>query len=764
MWLQVTPQLIARIQTKNANIRKLLTRLLTRVGKTHPQALIYALTVASNSSQRLRKKAATQVLTEMRQNWGTLVDAAQIVSKELVRVAILWHEVWHGGLEEASRLYFGDKSISGMLDCLKPLHKLMNAGADTPSEKAFEREHGKELKEAEKCLKRFEELNKLDGDEHKDEKEEQLSRAWDLYYHVFRYINKELQTMNHLELEVVSPKLLSAHDLELSVPGMYRAGQPVVRIAEFVSSIHVMGSKQKPRRMRIKGNDGRMYQFLLKGHEDLRQDERVMQLFGLINQLFRRDRDMNKRDDYIEQYGVIPLSHKVGVVQWVPDCDTLHQLIRENRETFKIPLNDEHRRMLQLAPDYDTLTLMQKLEIFEEALAKTKGDDLRRLLWIKSANSEVWLVRRTNYARSLAVMSMVGYILGLGDRHPSNLMLHRRTGKLVHIDFGDCFEVAQHREKYPEKIPFRLTRMLVEAMEVSGIEGHFRSVCENVMRVLREHRDSVMAMLETFVHDPLINWRLLTNTDTEHGSDVSAVTTMSGQSSVVDISKSKTRLRIPVKPKRSGVTATIASYTAPPPQATNSSVLSTTNSSKNNNMNSEEEKEDTKNKGDDDDKQQKKKPKKKKKQNGKRPPKVPLGVSVPKRIPKSTMNVSPEKREIQQNVAASLRNLKSFASLARSVRVAGRKSEDMMAQSVHANRGEKEREQQKKFGGAGQPAEEKLNKRAVEAIERVREKLIGCDFEKDQGLSVEEQVEKLIQQATSNVNLCQCYIGWCPFW
>ena len=317
MWLQVTPQLIARIQTKNANIRKLLTRLLTRVGKTHPQALIYALTVASNSSQRLRKKAATQVLTEMRQNWGTLVDAAQIVSKELVRVAILWHEVWHGGLEEASRLYFGDKSISGMLDCLKPLHKLMNAGADTPSEKAFEREHGKELKEAEKCLKRFEELNKLDGDEHKDEKEEQLSRAWDLYYHVFRYINKELQTMTHLELEVVSPKLLSAHDLELSVPGMYRAGQRVVRIAEFVSSIHVMGSKQKPRRMRIKGNDGRMYQFLLKGHEDLRQDERVMQLFGLINQLFRRDRDMNKRDDYIEQYGVIPLSHKVGVVQWV---------------------------------------------------------------------------------------------------------------------------------------------------------------------------------------------------------------------------------------------------------------------------------------------------------------------------------------------------------------------------------------------------------------------------------------------------------------
>jgi FKBP12-rapamycin complex-associated protein len=46
-------------------------------------------------------------------------------------------------------------------------------------------------------------------------------------------------------------------------------------------------------------------------------------------------------------------------------------------------------------------------------------------------------------------MSVVGYILGLGDRHPSNIMLQRDTGKIVHIDFGDCFEVAVLREKFP---------------------------------------------------------------------------------------------------------------------------------------------------------------------------------------------------------------------------------------------------------------------------------------------------------------------------
>jgi len=73
-----------------------------------------------------------------------------------------------------------------------------------------------------------------------------------------------------------------------------------------------------------------------------------------------------------------------------------------------------------------------KVEIFRYILENTKGEDLQKVLWLKSPNSETWLERRTNYIRSLATMSIVGYILGiinyifflgLGDRHPSNIML-----------------------------------------------------------------------------------------------------------------------------------------------------------------------------------------------------------------------------------------------------------------------------------------------------------------------------------------------------
>ncbi len=45
--------------------------------------------------------------------------------------------------------------------------------------------------------------------------------------------------------------------------------------------------------------------------------------------------------------------------------------------------------------------------------------------------------------------------------------------------------------------------------QVTGIEGTYRSTCESVMSVLRGNKDSLMAVLEAFVYDPLLNWRLV---------------------------------------------------------------------------------------------------------------------------------------------------------------------------------------------------------------------------------------------------------------
>ncbi|XP_055916701.1 serine/threonine-protein kinase Tor [Eupeodes corollae] len=615
-WLQVIPQLIARIDTHRNLVGQLIHQLLIDIGKFHPQALVYPLTVASKSASVARKNAAFKILDSMRKHSLTLVEQAMMCSEELIRVAILWHEQWAEGLEEASRLYFGERNVKGMFEILEPLHNMLDRGPQTLKETSFSQAYGRDLTEAYEWSQRYKtSSNWVD-----------LDHAWDIYYNVFRKISRQLPQLTSLELPYVSPKLLACKDLELAVPGSYNPGQELIRISHIKTNLQVITSKQRPRKLCIRGSNGKDYMYLLKGHEDLRQDERVMQLFSLVNTLLLDDPDTFRRNLTIQRYAVIPLSTNSGLIGWVPHCDTLHTLIRDYRDKKKVPLNQEHRTMLGMAPDYDHLTLMQKVEVFEYALRQTQGDDLAKLLWLKSPSSEVWFERRTNYTRSLAVMSMVGYILGLGDRHPSNLMLDRMSGKILHIDFGDCFEVAMTREKFPEKIPFRLTRMLIKAMEVTGIEGTYRRTCESVMVVLRRNKDSLMAVLEAFVYDPLLNWRLLDTDKNRRSKANNDGTTTIGSLTTGDDDESVSLLRS--------------------------------------------------------------------QSNAKKPFETGLGI-----VPNNTQMVA-----------------------------------------------------------------EVTNSKARLIVGRVKRKLTGTDFQTKNAVTVQQQVDLLIQQATNNENLCQCYIGWCPFW
>ncbi|WWC91382.1 uncharacterized protein L201_006326 [Kwoniella dendrophila CBS 6074] len=499
VWLEVIPQIIARIHTPRQAIQQLIVRLLHDIGKAHPQALIYPLTVASKSNVPARRAVAQGITAKMREHSANIVDQAELVSNELIRAAILWHEMWYDGLEEASKHYFADSDIPGMFAVLEPLHEMVERGPETLRETSFVQSFAHDLRIARDHLRRY----KVHGDL------TEIQQAWDVYYSIFQRLGKQLKLLNVIELQYVSPKLMAVRDLDIAVPGTYQSGKPVIGIQSAIPTLKVISSKQKPRQFSLRGRDGKEYTYCLKGHEDLRQDERVMQLFGLVNTLLNADQECARRHLSIQGFSVTPLSPSAGLLGWVPHSDTIHVLIKQYRDQRKILVDIEHKLMQQMSDEsYDSLPLLNKVEIFQYALDNTTGQDLYRILWLKSRNSDVWLERRVTYTRSLGLNSMVGYILGLGDRHPSNLLLDQSTGKIVHIDFGDCFEVAQQRDKYPEKVPFRLTRMLIHAMEVCGITGTFSRSCEVSMEVLRENRESLMAVLEAFVYDPLIAWRL----------------------------------------------------------------------------------------------------------------------------------------------------------------------------------------------------------------------------------------------------------------
>jgi FKBP12-rapamycin complex-associated protein len=300
---------------------------------------------------------------------------------------------------------------------------------------------------------------------------------------------------------------------QIAVPGTYIVGCPVNYIARFAVSMEVFPSKQRPKRFAIIGTDGKTFGYLLKGHEDLRLDQRVVQLFHLINSL------LPATIPQILTNFIMPLSPSVGVIQWIPGSDTMFKLIREYRQARGQNVDGELRSMAAKSfAKVDLLRPIQRFELMREIAGETPDTLLADVIWLKAPDSEKWVRRMCVFSRTCGLMSVVGYLLGLGDRHTSNLMIHKDSGSVIHVDFGDCFEIAKNRVLFPELIPFRLTRFMVKAFGPSGSAGAFRKACIDVIRLIRGKREGIMSVFEIFARAPLVRSITTENMDGSPGS------------------------------------------------------------------------------------------------------------------------------------------------------------------------------------------------------------------------------------------------------
>jgi FKBP12-rapamycin complex-associated protein len=68
-------------------VRRLIEQLLTDVGKAHPQALIYPLTVASKSQVAARRDTAHNIMAKMREHSAVMVDQVRVAALELEVIA-----------------------------------------------------------------------------------------------------------------------------------------------------------------------------------------------------------------------------------------------------------------------------------------------------------------------------------------------------------------------------------------------------------------------------------------------------------------------------------------------------------------------------------------------------------------------------------------------------------------------------------------------------------------------------------------------------
>ncbi|KAI5390340.1 uncharacterized protein LOC127101599 isoform X2 [Lathyrus oleraceus] len=562
-WQEVTPQLFARLSSHPEQlIRKQLEGLLIMLAKNSPCSIVYPTLVDVNAYEEKPSEELHHVLGCLRELYPRLVQDVQLMINELGNVTVLWEELWLGTLqdlhtdvmrrinvlkEEAARIaenatlsHNEKRKINSarysamMAPIVVALERRLASTSrkpETPHEAWFQEEYKDQLKSAIVSFKTPPSSSSALGD------------VWRPFDSIAASL-ASYQRKSSISVQEVAPRLalLSSSDVpmpglekQMKVPDSGRATdlQGVVTIASFLQQVTILSTKTKPKKLGILGSDGQKYTYLLKGREDLRLDARIMQLLQAINGFLHSSSACSKSLG-IRYYSVTPISGRAGLIQWVDNVVSIYSVFKswqtraQHAQFLALgtantkssapppvprPSDMFYGKIIPALKEKGIKRVISRRDWPHEVKYKVLLDLMKEVprhllyqeLWCASEGYKAFSSKMKRYSGSLAAMSMVGHVLGLGDRHLDNILIDFCGGDIVHIDYNVCFDKGQ-RLKIPEIVPFRLTQMIEAALGLTGIEGSFRENCEAVIGILKKNKDILLMLLEVFVWDPLVEW------------------------------------------------------------------------------------------------------------------------------------------------------------------------------------------------------------------------------------------------------------------
>ncbi|XP_067118451.1 DNA-dependent protein kinase catalytic subunit-like [Centruroides vittatus] len=317
---------------------------------------------------------------------------------------------------------------------------------------------------------------------------------------------------------------------DIEIPGQYTGKRkPIpehhVKICNFDQKVDILSSLTKPRCLTIRGNDQKDYKFLVKSGEDLRQDNRIEQLFDVMNDIYQCNAVCFQNKLRLETYQVIPLTTKIGLIEWVDNTNVLGSFLKDamtdkEKESFresdpkitfyKFLLSKINSRDKSIPLLYENIYKIADTEVnkkFIECINMIPWDLFRRAFLKFSSSLEAFVILRYNFITSHAVLCISQWLLGIGDRHTGNFLVSTTTGIEVGIDFGHAFGTATQFLPIPELVPFRLTNQYLNLMLPLKEKGVIEATMISALSALRNNADILLNTMDIFIKEPTVNWQ-----------------------------------------------------------------------------------------------------------------------------------------------------------------------------------------------------------------------------------------------------------------
>lgn len=315
-----------------------------------------------------------------------------------------------------------------------------------------------------------------------------------------------------LHLEEICPNnshlLVEFQNNIIEVPGQYnRDIEPSpdnhIKIDRIHPEIYI---NRTHRYLQLRGNNGKLYSFQVQSLPSMplfsdRGEESIQQLVQLFVDCLNKFKETRKRNLPFSVPFSIPISPRLRLIPQEIGVLSLQQVFMEyhhqEEKDFYAPL-DMYQTLRKNNSDLK--------QIYDSISEKVPQTILKNFVSSLIPSYMHLFSFKKQFVSELAMHSMIGFILGIGNRTPENILFRKETGSIIQSSFYPEYQ-TNGQIQYTDTVPFRLTRNLQTFLNPLFIDGYYNSIMSAVAMCLAEYKDKLRHSLSIFLRDDFSSWQ-----------------------------------------------------------------------------------------------------------------------------------------------------------------------------------------------------------------------------------------------------------------